>query len=71
MSLEISKNLFEEIKILIKNQSDTAIQDLLTDEHHADIAEILDELNLDQATYIIKLLDSEKTSEILMELDED
>lgn len=71
MALEISKNLFVEIKNLIENQSDAAIQELLNEEHHADIAEILDELNLDQATYIIKLLDSEKTSIILMELDED
>lgn len=71
MSLEISKELFIEIKLLIESKSDATIQNLLNDEHHADIAEILDELNLDQATYIIKLLDSEKTSEILMELDED
>jgi magnesium transporter len=71
MALESSKNIFEEVKFLIRNQSDDAIQELLNEEHHADIAEILDELNLDQATYIIKLLDSEKTSEILMELDED
>lgn len=39
--------------------------------HYADIAEILDELNLDQATYIIKLLDSETTSDVLSELEED
>jgi magnesium transporter len=34
--------------------------------HHADIAEILDELDFDEATYIFKVLDSEKTSEILL-----
>jgi magnesium transporter len=38
--------------------------------HHADIAEILDELIL-MATYIFKVLDSEKTSEILLELEDD
>src|SRR5690606_23190739 len=32
---------------------------------------IIDELHLDQATYIIKLLNSEKTAEVLMEIDED
>lgn len=71
MAIEISKELIQDIEILIKNQDDTAIQEMLAQEHHADIAEILDELNLDEATYIIKLLDSEKTSEILMEIDED
>ena len=39
--------------------------------HFADIAEVLDEVSFDEAIYIIKLLDSEKTSEILTELDED
>ena len=29
------------------------------------------ELNSEEATYIIKLLDSEKTSDVLMELDDD
>jgi magnesium transporter len=28
--------------------------------HHADIAEILDELDFDEATYIFKVLDSKK-----------
>ncbi|MFT5146492.1 MAG: magnesium transporter, partial [Polaribacter sp.] len=41
------------------------------DVHFADIAEVLDEVSFDEAIYIIKLLDSEKTSEILTELDED
>lgn len=71
MALEISKGLMEQIELLIENQNDTAILELIGEEHHADIAEILEDLNLDEATYIIKLLDSEKTSEILMELDED
>ncbi|SHJ66790.1 magnesium transporter [Aquimarina spongiae] len=44
---------------------------MLNEIHFADIAEIIGELNLTEATYIIKLLDSEKTSEALMELEED
>ena len=71
MGFEVNKEFIERIEHLIENQDDTAILELLQDEHHADIAEILDILNLDKATYIIKLLDSEKTSDILMEIDED
>ena len=37
----------------------------------ADVAEVLEEVSFDEAIYIIKLLDSEKTSEILTELDDD
>jgi magnesium transporter len=34
---------------------------LLNDMHHADIAEILDELDFNEATYIFKVLDSENS----------
>ncbi len=71
MAIEINKNLFRKIEHLVELQSDAAILSLLGNEHHADIAEVLDELNLDDATYIIKLLDSDLTAEILMDLDED
>lgn len=37
----------------------------------ADIAEILDEVNLQEAQFIFRLLDNELGSEVLMELDED
>ncbi|MCB0465721.1 MAG: magnesium transporter, partial [Aequorivita sp.] len=41
------------------------------DFHFADVAELLQELNHEEATYLVKLLDSEITSEALMELDDD
>jgi magnesium transporter len=43
----------------------------LAEVHYADVAEIINELDEDHATYLIKLLDSEKTSETLTELDVD
>jgi magnesium transporter len=71
MEFKISKELILELEQLIKNKNDEQLEVLLNDLHHADIAEILDELNFDEATYIFKVLDSEKTAEILLELDED
>lgn len=71
MPFEITDELVERIQELILNQDNEALLGMLADEHHADIAEILDDLNLEEATYIIKLLDSDLTSEILMEMDED
>ena len=68
---EFSAALLETVESGIKNKNDAALQKQLNALHYADIAEILDELNLDQATYIIKLLDSEKTSDVLSELEED
>jgi magnesium transporter len=68
---EISTALLETVESGIKSKNDAALQKQLNALHYADIAEILDELNLDQATYIIKLLDSETTSDVLSELEED
>ncbi len=68
---QISDELIEKVEHLIDSKKDTKTLELLNEFHHADIAEILEELNFEQATYVIKLLDSELTSDILMELDED
>jgi magnesium transporter len=71
MAFEITDKFIEQLSEVIKSNDDKAITLLFDDVHYADIAEVLDEVSFDEAIYIIKLLDSEKTSEILMELDED
>jgi len=71
MEFKISKELIHELELLIQSKDDQQLEVLLNDLHHADIAEILDELDFDEATYIFKVLDSEKTAEILLELEDD
>ncbi|TGD57546.1 magnesium transporter [Flavobacterium humi] len=71
MEFKISKDLIQELEQLIQNKDDKQLEVLLNDLHHADIAEILDELDFDEATYIFKVLDSEMTAEILLELEDD
>jgi magnesium transporter len=71
MEFKISKELILELEQLIQNKNDSKLELLLNDMHHADIAEVLDELDFDEATYIFKVLDSEKTAEILLELEDD
>jgi magnesium transporter len=71
MEFKISKNLILELEQHIVNKNDKELEALLSDMHHADIAEILDELDFDEATYIFKVLDSDKTAEILLELEDD
>ena len=68
---QINDEIIDNIINLIDNSDNKRILKNFNELHHADIAEILEELTSDQATYIIKLLDSEKTSDILMELDDD
>ncbi|MGZ9734883.1 magnesium transporter [Flavobacterium sp. GNP002] len=71
MEFKISKELIQELEQLIQSKNDQQLEVLLNDMHHADIAEILDELDFNEATYIFKVLDSEKTAEILLELEDD
>jgi len=71
MQFKVSKDFIIEVEQLIQSKNDKRLELLLNDLHHADIAEILDELDFDEATYIFKVLDSEKTAEILLELDDD
>ena len=71
IAFKITDELIENVKNLVDSGYDNVITDQLNEYHYADIAEILEELSFEQAVYIIKLLDSEKTSDILTELDED
>jgi magnesium transporter len=71
MEFKISKNFFKELKKFIKSKNKVEINTLLKDMHHADIAEILEKLNFKNAIYLFKVVDSEKTAEVLLELDED
>ena len=59
------------IESLIVKKSNLKLKNKLKDLHYADIAELSNKLNSDQATYLIKLLESEKTADVLPELDED
>ena len=68
---EISNSGIDAIKELINKGSDKRLRKRLKDLHYADIAEVIYELSTEQATYLVKLLDSEKTADALAEVDED
>ncbi len=71
MPFEITKNIIQEVSEYINVKNNVALDELFSEMHHADVAEILDEISFNQAVYIIKLLDSEKTAEVLMDVDDD
>jgi len=70
-TFQLSKKLIKKISDLIQIKKNSSLKKLVNDIHHADMAEIINELNLNEGVYLIKLFDSEKTSEILTELNED
>ena len=71
MQFQLTDDYIEKVNQLIFRKEDDAIKDLLQDVHFADIADLLEELKSKNAIYLIKLLESEITSEALMELDDD
>ena len=71
MQFQLTPDYLEKVVQLIANKDRIALRQLLKDIHFADIAELLEELNSEEATCLIKSLESEITSEALMELDED
>jgi len=68
---KLTDELVAEIEQLIEYQKDSQLVSLLEEVHYADVAEIINELNALEATYLIKLLESDKTSDVLTELDDD
>lgn len=71
IQFQLTDALIEKVESLVASNNDKELKLLLNEFHYADLAEILDELNLDDALYLIKLLDSETTSDVIMELSED
>lgn len=71
MSFELTSSLLDRVQSLIKVDDTAALESMFSELHPADIAEILDEVNWEEAAYLVRLLESEKTAEALMELDED
>lgn len=68
---KLTIELVAQIQQLIADRNNTELQTMMDEFHYADVAEISNELNDEEATYLVKLLDSEKTSDVLTELDED
>lgn len=67
----INEDFISVIESLIIKKSNLKLKNKLKDLHYADIAELSNKLSADQATYLIKVLESEKTADVLPELDED
>jgi magnesium transporter len=68
---QLNDEILSLIKSDIEQRNSKALKKRASEYHYADLAEIVDELSVDEGVYLIKLLDSEKTSDVLTEVDED
>ena len=68
---KLSEELLDQINSDIVAQNNNTLQTLVKEYHYADLAEIFEALQINQAVYLFKLIDSEKSADMLPELDED
>ncbi len=68
---QLNDEILSQFKSDIEQRNANALKKRAGEYHYADLAEVVDELSIDESIYLIKLLDSEKTSDVLTEVDED
>lgn len=68
---EFDEDYIERIRTIIASGNEDEARRELADLHPADIAELYQDLNLEEAEYLYKLLDEETAADVVMELDED
>ena len=71
MSFELTRDFVSGLKDLIEQNDERSVTSLVAHLHPADIAEIFNELNIEEAKFIYRHLDGEKRADLLIELEED
>ena len=69
--IELTKEYIDNLEHIIEEKDDVQLKKVLDELYPADIAELYQELNLEQAIYLYLLMDDEKAADGLMELDEE
>jgi magnesium transporter len=70
-TFQINSAFTAEIKDLIAKEDNPRLKRKLKPAHYADLGEIIETLSIEEATYLIKLLGSDKTADALAEVDPD
>ena len=70
-TFKLSNELINNISDLILKKNNKEIKNIVKNLHYADLAELVNELSFNNSVYLIKLIDSDKTSDVLTELDDD
>ena len=68
---EFTPEYLDDIRHIIEEHKEDEARQAVAELHPADIAELYQDLNLEEAEYLYHLLDGEVAAEVLMELDED
>jgi magnesium transporter len=69
--IEINSAYIEQIASLIEANNSAELSLIIADLHIADIAEIIDDLSIDNAHFLFDLIEEEKSAPVLVELEDD
>lgn len=67
----ITREFIDQLIELIDQKQDLQVKELVKDLHSSDLAELYDELEIEQTKYLLFLLDKETAGDVLIELEED
>ncbi len=71
MRFELTRDYLDALKAAIEQQDEKLVKELTHELHPADIAEIFDEINIEEAKNVYLHLDKEIAADLLIELEED
>nr|WP_321454152.1 magnesium transporter [uncultured Carboxylicivirga sp.] len=70
-NFELTREYINQLQELISSKDEDTISSLLSELHPADIAEIYEELTIEEAKFLYFLMDDDKAADVLTELEED
>ena len=71
MSFELTREFLGNLKQLIAESDEKSVASLVSGLHAADIADVFDELSIEEAKFLYMDLDGETRADVLIELDDD
>jgi magnesium transporter len=71
MNFELTKEYLDELRNRIENKDESGAYKMIEDLHPADIADIYDELNIEEARFLHIMLGRDQAADVLIELEED
>ncbi len=71
MQFELTKEYLEDLRAAIARNEESSLLELVNELHPADVAEIIDELEVDEALVLYKVMDAQRASDVLMHLEDD
>ena len=69
--MELDEDYLKDIRVLIERKDGDAVKSILSEFHPADIAELCNDLEPEEARFACRLLDNEIAADVLVEMDED